>query len=178
MHYGNIKIHDIADGPGVRVSLFVSGCTHHCDGCFNPETWDFEYGQEFTEQTEQQIIRCLKPDYIKGLTILGGEPFEPVNQRGIVKTIRRIRQKMPDKDIWVYTGYTLERDIIPEEGAAHCEVTDELLSYIDVLVDGEFVLEQKSLLLPFRGSQNQRLIDVQKTLKSGNVTEYILQNPR
>ncbi len=178
MNYCNIKNNDIADGEGVRVTLFVSGCTHHCKGCFQPETWDFDYGVPYTDQTEDLIINRLAPEHIQGFTVLGGEPFEPVNQRGILKTIRRIRQKMPDKDIWVFTGYTLERDIIPEDGAVHCEVTDELLSYIDVLVDGEFVLEQKSLLLPFRGSENQRLIDVPATLKSGSVTEYILKNPR
>jgi len=161
MHYGNIKTHDIADGTGVRVSLFVSGCTHHCDGCFNPETWDFEYGQEFTEETEQQIIRCLKPDYIKGLTILGGEPFEDQNSEVLVPFLRKVRAEYPEKTIWCYSGYTME------EIWKHKSVS--LLGLIDVLVDGEFKIDQKVLTLRFRGSSNQRVIMVRESLQKGEI---------
>lgn len=178
MNYCNIKNNDVADGEGVRVALFVSGCTHHCEGCFQPETWNFDAGVPYTAQTEDLLINRVAAPHIQGLTVLGGEPFEPANQRGIVDTLIKIKNRMPDKDIWVYTGYTLDRDIIPKDGAAYCEVTSDILSCIDVLVDGEFILAQKNLLLPFRGSSNQRLIDVPATLKSGKVTEYILKDPR
>lgn len=161
MHYGNIKIHDIADGPGVRVSLFVSGCTHHCDGCFNPETWDFKYGQEFTEETERQIIRCLKPDYIKGLTILGGEPFEDQNSEVLVPFLRKVRCEYPEKTIWCYSGYTME-EIWEYKSVS-------LLGLIDVLVDGEFKIDQKVLTLRFRGSSNQRIIMVRESLQKGEI---------
>ena len=165
MNYGNIKFYDIADGPGVRTSLFVSGCSHHCPGCFQPETWDFGFGQEFTGQTQQQILDSLAPDYVNGLTLLGGEPMEKVNQRALLPFVRRVRETYPDKDIWCYTGYTLESDLLA--GRAHCEVTDELLSLIDVLVDGRFILEEKDITLLFRGSRNQRLIDLPATLTQG-----------
>ena len=165
MNYGNIKFYDIADGPGVRTSLFVSGCSHHCPGCFQPETWDFGFGQEFTGQTQQQILDSLAPDYVNGLTLLGGEPMEKVNQRALLPFVRRVRETYPDKDIWCYTGYTLESDLLA--GRAHCEVTDELLSLIDVLVDGRFILEEKDITLLFRGSRNQRLIDLPATLAQG-----------
>ncbi|MCR5594890.1 MAG: anaerobic ribonucleoside-triphosphate reductase activating protein [Lachnospiraceae bacterium] len=178
MNYCNIKKNDVADGEGIRVTLFVSGCTHHCKGCFQPETWNFEYGDPYTVEIEDSIIKAMSGSYTSGLTLLGGEPFEPVNQRTLVGTLRRIKETYPDKNIWAYSGYTLDVDLIPEGGKAHCEVTDEMLSYVDVLVDGEFVLELKDLTLPFRGSSNQRIIDVQKTLKTGEVTEYILRNPR
>lgn len=178
MNYCNIKNNDVADGEGVRVTLFVSGCTHHCKGCFQPETWDFGYGVTYTAQTEDLLINRLAAPHISGLTVLGGEPFEPDNQRGIISTLARAKKAFPDKNIWVYSGYTFDSDIVPEDGAAHCEVTDELLSYIDVIVDGEFILEQKSLLLPFRGSGNQRLIDVRKSLDVGRVVPYELKNPR
>jgi len=165
MNYGNIKFYDIADGPGVRTSLFVSGCSHHCPGCFQPETWDFGYGQEFTEETEQQILDSLAPDYVNGLTLLGGEPMEKANQRALLPFVKRVRETYPDKDIWCYTGYTLETDLL--SGRARCEVTDELLSLIDVLVDGRFILEEKDITLLFRGSRNQRLIDLPATLAGG-----------
>lgn len=160
MNYGNIKPCDIADGPGVRVSLFVSGCRHHCKGCFNADTWDFNYGQPYTKETEEEIIRYLAPDYIQGLTLLGGEPFEPENQRELVKLLRRVRKEYPKKDIWSYSGYLYDVDMI-EGGRAHTEVTEEMLSYLDVLVDGPFIEAQKDITLRFRGSRNQRLIKLE-----------------
>jgi anaerobic ribonucleoside-triphosphate reductase activating protein len=157
MHYGNIKECDIADGPGVRVSLFVSGCRHHCKGCFNAETWDFNYGKPYTKETEDEIIQLLASDFVQGFTLLGGEPFEPENQVELVKLLKRIRETYPQKDIWCYTGYLYDVDL-PEGGKVHTDVTDEMLSYIDVLVDGEFVEAEKDVTLVFRGSRNQRII--------------------
>lgn len=162
MNYGTIKDCDIANGPGVRVSLFVSGCRHHCKGCFNPETWNFQYGQPFTEETETQILNALSPSYIQGFTLLGGEPFEPENQRVLVNLLKKIRETYPDKDIWCYTGYLYDVDL-PENGKVHTEVTDEMLSYIDVLVDGEFVEELKDITLVFRGSSNQRILNLRQS---------------
>lgn len=159
MNYGTIKDCDIANGPGVRVSLFVSGCRHHCKGCFNPETWDFQYGQPFTEESIDQILKALSPSYIRGFTLLGGEPFEPENQRVLVGLLRKIRKTYPAKDIWCYTGYLYDADL-PEGGKVHTEVTDEMLSYIDVLVDGEFVEAKKDITLVFRGSSNQRVLNL------------------
>ena len=160
-NYGNIKECDIADGPGVRVSLFVSGCRHHCKGCFNKETWDFDYGMPYTKETEDEIIRLLAPSYIQGLTLLGGEPFEPENQKELAGLLKRVRETYPDKDIWCYTGYLYDVDL-PEGGRVHTEVTEEMLSYIDVLVDGEFIEEEKDVTLVFRGSRNQRIIELGK----------------
>ncbi len=168
MHYGNIKFYDIADGPGVRTTLFVSGCSHHCPGCFQPETWDFGFGEEFTAEVEDRIIASLAPDYVDGLTLLGGEPMEKVNQRALLPFVRRVRETYPDKDIWCYTGYTLESDLL-SDSRARCEVTDELLGLIDVLVDGEFIESERDLTLLFRGSRNQRLIDLNATLEKGEV---------
>lgn len=167
MYYGAIKKCDIANGVGVRVVLFVSGCTHHCKGCFQPETWDFGYGQEFTEETQNGLMEALRPDYIDGLTLLGGEPFEPVNQRELISLLRRVRRELPQKTVWAFSGYTFEE--LTGESRARCEVTDEMLSMIDVLVDGEFVEEKRNISLQFRGSENQRLIDVPKTLASGQI---------
>lgn len=161
MNYGNIKECDIADGPGVRVSLFVSGCRHHCKGCFNKETWDFGYGMPYTRETEDEIIRLLAPSYIQGLTLLGGEPFEPENQKELTGLLKRVRKTYPGKDVWCYTGYLYDVDL-PEGGKVHTEVTDEMLSYIDVLVDGEFIEEEKDVTLVFRGSRNQRIIELGK----------------
>lgn len=171
MHYGAIKNCDIANGPGVRVTLFVSGCTNKCKNCFQPQTWDFNYGEPFTEETEQKIIEMLKPDYITGLTLLGGEPFEPSNQRALVPFVKKVREAYPNKTIWAFTGFTLERlNTIGDH--CNCEVTKEFLSLIDVLVDGRFVEELKSLALRFRGSSNQRLIDMKKTLKKGEIVMW------
>ncbi|MEO2239094.1 anaerobic ribonucleoside-triphosphate reductase activating protein [Dorea sp. YH-dor226] len=161
MHYGNIKECDIADGPGVRVSLFVSGCRHHCKGCFNSETWDFQYGKPYTKETEEEIIRLLEPGFIQGFTLLGGEPFEPENQVELVKLLKRIRETYPKKDIWCYSGYLYDVDMIPG-GKVYTEVTEEMLSYIDVLVDGKFVEELKDITLVFRGSSNQRILHLKE----------------
>ena len=168
MYYGNIKKTDIADGLGVRVSLFVSGCTNHCKHCFQPETWDFHYGKPFTAETEEELMKALSPSYINGLSLLGGEPFEPENQRVLLPFVRRVRAAFPDKDVWCYTGFTLEKDLL-SEGRVRCEATDELLSLIDVLVDGRFEEEKKSAALKFCGSSNQRLIDLKKTLREGRI---------
>lgn len=168
MYYGEIKKTDIANGIGVRVSLFVSGCRRHCKNCFNRQTWDFCYGRPFTEQTEQMLLEALKPSYINGLTVLGGEPFEPENQRVLVPFLKRVRASFPEKTIWCFTGATLESDLL-QQSANRCEVTDEMLSLIDVLVDGAFIEALKDISLQFRGSSNQRLIDLPATLREGRI---------
>lgn len=173
MNYGQIKKTDIANGPGVRVSLFVSGCTHHCEGCFNSETWDFEYGQEFTEATQEELLGLLEPDFISGLTVLGGEPFEPVNQRVLLPFLKKVRKRYPHKTIWCYTGYLLDRRLW-KQSAARCEATDEMLSLLDVLVDGEFVQREKDISLRFRGSKNQRVIDVSQSIAQGRICLFEL----
>lgn len=157
LNYANIKNCDIADGPGVRISLFVSGCRHHCKGCFNAETWDFNFGQPYTEETETELLQLLEPDYIQGFTLLGGEPFEPENQVVLVHLLKKIRETYPQKNIWCYTGYLYDVDLV-EGGKVFTEVTREMLSYIDVLVDGEFIEAEKDLSLEFRGSRNQRIV--------------------
>lgn len=171
MNYGEIKKHDIANGEGVRVSLFVSGCTHHCRGCFNPETWDFHYGKPFTEEVWETLLESLGPEYIAGLTLLGGEPFEVENQRALLPFLKEVRSRYPGKTIWCYTGYTLERDLLCKQGCARCECTDEMLAIIDVLVDGEFVEEKKDISLVFRGSANQRIIRLPEVLKTKKIYE-------
>lgn len=168
MNYAEIKKTDIANGTGVRVSLFVSGCTHHCEGCFNAVAWDFHYGKEFTEQTEEELLQALKPGFIAGLTLLGGEPFEPENQRRLVPFLKKVRSLYPEKSIWCYTGYLLDKELLLES-RARCEVTDEMLSLLDVLVDGKFMLAQKDISLRFRGSSNQRIIDLPATLREGKI---------
>ncbi len=160
MNYGTIKACDIANGVGVRVSLFVSGCRHHCKGCFNADTWDFNYGEPYTKEQEDEIIRLLAPDYIQGLSLLGGEPFEPENQGELVKLLRRVKAAYPEKDVWCYSGYLYDVDMI-EGGRAYTDVTQEMLSYIDVLVDGPFVEAKKDITLKFRGSSNQRVIKLE-----------------
>lgn len=167
MNYGAIKTHDIANGPGVRVSLFVSGCTHHCKGCFNQETWDFSYGEPYTDATMYQILDEVNASYIKGLTILGGEPFEHSNQIALLPLAKAFKEQYPDKTLWCYSGYTFDEDMVVMRN--DWPETSELLSYIDVLVDGEFKEDLKNLNLRFRGSSNQRLIDVPKSLKAGEV---------
>ncbi len=167
MNYANIKTYSIENGTGVRVSLFVSGCTHHCKDCFNEQAWDFGYGNPFTEETENAVIEALAPDYMAGITLLGGEPMEPVNQRGLLPLLKRIRKELPQKTVWAYTGYVYE-DLL-EGGRAHCEVTEELLSLCDILVDGPFIADKKNISLRFRGSENQRIIDLKATRESGKV---------
>lgn len=174
MYYGEIKKCDIANGEGVRVSLFVSGCTHHCPGCFNQATWDFDYGKEYTEETEREILDALAPEYINGLSLLGGEPFEPQNQQFLVQLLRKVRERFPKKTVWCYTGYLFDKDLL-SESRARCGHTDEMLSMIDVLVDGRFVEKLKDIRLLFRGSSNQRIIDVPKSIQSG---EIVLWEPK
>ena len=169
MHYGEIKNCDIANGEGVRVTLFVSGCTNHCKNCFQPQTWDFDYGKPFTAETEAELLRLLAPRYIRGLTLLGGEPFEPENQRALLPFLRRLRRELPEKTVWAFTGFTWE-ELHTEGSHPRCEVTDELLSLIDVLVDGRYVEELKDIGLRFRGSGNQRLLDLNATRASGKLT--------
>ena len=169
MHYGEIKNCDIANGEGVRVTLFVSGCTNHCKNCFQPQTWDFDYGQPFTEETEAELLRLLSPRYIRGLTLLGGEPFEPENQRALLPFLRKLRRELPEKTVWAFTGFTWE-ELHTEGSHPRCEATDELLSLIDVLVDGRYVEELKDIGLRFRGSSNQRLLDLNATRASGELT--------
>ncbi len=166
MYYGNIKKTDIANGLGVRVSLFVSGCRNACKGCFNKETWNFCYGKEFTVQTEQEIIDSMKPNFISGLTVLGGEPFEEENQSVLTPFLERVRAVMPEKNIWCYTGYVLEKDIFPEDGSKHTEFSARMLSCIDTLVDGPFIEELKDISLQFRGSSNQRILNVKEAIQS------------
>lgn len=166
MNYANIKYNDIANGEGVRVSLFVSGCTHQCKHCFNKETWDFNYGKPFTNEVEDKIIDALKPDHINGLTLLGGEPMEPANQRGLLEFVKRVKTIYPHKTIWCYSGYLFDKELL-SPSRAHCPWTKELLTYIDILVDGEFKYELKDITLRFKGSSNQRVIDVQESLKQG-----------
>jgi anaerobic ribonucleoside-triphosphate reductase activating protein len=168
MNYATIKTHDIANGPGVRVSLFVSGCTHHCKGCFNPETWNFNYGEPYTPEVEEQIMEALSPWYIRGLSLLGGEPFEPQNQPALVELVKKVKRLYPEKTIWCYSGYDFEKDILAGR-LGDWDTTNELIRHIDVLVDGEFVEAKKDLSLRFRGSSNQRVIDVPKSLEEDQV---------
>ena len=174
MYYGNIKKSDIANGPGVRVSLFVSGCTHHCKGCFNEETWNFKYGEPFTEKTEEQILKLLEPSYVSGLTVLGGEPMEYVNQKELLPFLKKVKENYPKKTIWCSTGYVYEKDLLGRM-IQKWKITKEILELIDVLVDGPFIEEQKDITLLFRGSANQRLIDVPQSLAAG---EVILWEPQ
>ena len=169
MHYGEFKNCDIANGEGVRVTLFVSGCTNRCSGCFQPQTWDFQYGQPFTSQTEEELLGLLSPSYINGLTLLGGEPFEPDNQRDLLPFLRRVRSAYPEKTIWAFTGFLYEQ-LLTDDGHPRCEVTDEMLSLLDVLVDGKFVEALRDISLRFRGSSNQRLIDLNATRQTGALT--------
>ncbi|MBR3750884.1 MAG: anaerobic ribonucleoside-triphosphate reductase activating protein [Clostridia bacterium] len=171
MHYGNIKNCDIANGAGVRVTLFVSGCRNHCPGCFQRETWDFSYGTPFDDAAREQIINMLAPDYIRGLTLLGGEPFEISNQQALLPFVKRVRQIYPDKDIWAYSGFTLE-ELLDDKARCHCPETLPLLKLIDVLVDGKFEADKYDISLRFRGSSNQRIIDLPATLKKGEVVPW------
>ena len=168
MNYATIKDCDIANGPGVRVSLFVSGSTHHCKGCFNEEAWDFNFGKPFTQQTVNDILKMLEPGYIKGLTLLGGEPFEPENQPAILDLLRQVKQKFPEKSIWAFSGYLFDKDILSGK-LGPWEITKEYIGYLDVIVDGRFVQEKKDLSLRFRGSSNQRIINVPASIQSGEI---------
>lgn len=167
MYYGEIKKTDIANGVGVRVTLFVSGCTRACPNCFNPETWNFEYGKPFTAETEEELINALRPAHISGLTLLGGEPFEPENQRALLPFVERVRRELPEKTVWAFSGRVLESELLNSACRQHCEVTEKLLSLLDVLVDGPFVDELKDITLRFRGSRNQRILDMKRTLAEG-----------
>ena len=171
MNYAEIKTCDVANGPGVRVSLFVSGCTHHCEGCFNKEAWDFDFGKPFTEKVIDDIIGYMKPDYIKGITLLGGEPLEQINQQGLLPLLRKIDHIYPEKNIWCFTGYDFEKDIIGRM-MKEWDETKEFMSYIDVLVDGEFMIDKKDLNLVFKGSSNQRTIMVQEPLAKGKTVYW------
>ena len=173
MNYCDIKKVDVANGPGIRVSLFVSGCTHHCKNCFNPETWDFNYGKTFTNHTIDTIIEYMKPDHIKGLTLLGGDPIEPENQKALLPLVKKVKEIYPEKTIWCFTGYTFEEDILGSMWDTY-PFTKELFSYIDVLVDGEFVEELKNLSLKFKGSSNQKTILVQESLQKKETVLYPL----
>ena len=167
MNYSKINKNDIANGIGIRVTLFVSGCTHCCKGCFNPDTWDFKFGELFTEDTEKELLEALKPSYINGLTLLGGEPMEPLNQRALLPFLKRLKEELPQKTVWCFSGYTFEE--LTGDSRARCEITDEVLSRIDVLVDGEFKEELKDISLRFKGSSNQRIIDVCKTFENNKI---------
>ena len=175
VNYADIKQYDVANGLGVRVSIFVSGCTHHCKNCFNQETWDFDYGNPFTRTEIDQILKFLRPDYVAGLSVLGGEPFEPVNQEGLLPLLRAVKEAYPQKDIWCYTGYLFDKQILGEM-CPQSDITKEMLSYIDILVDGRFIEEKKNLKIRFRGSENQRIIDVKKSLESGEVIHWEHEN--
>ena len=173
MNYASIKKFDIANGLGVRVSLFVSGCTHHCKNCFNAIAWDFHYGNPFTIEVEDEIIKSLKQSMITGLTLLGGEPMEPQNQEGLISFLRRVKKEVPEKDIWCYTGYTYKDGGALKEERANCKETKKLLSLIDVLVDGRFIEELKDIRLKFRGSSNQRVIDLKRSFDHGSTVLYL-----
>ena len=169
MNYAEIKYCDIANGTGCRTVLFVSGCRNACKGCFQPQTWDFAYGEPFDEKVQEEVLKSLEPDYITGITLLGGEPFEPENQKALLPFMRKVVAQYPNKNVWAFTGYIYDKDLVAG-GRRHTEDTDELLSMIDVLVDGPFCEEQKDITLEFRGSSNQRVLDLKETIRSGNIT--------
>lgn len=171
MNYADIKIADVANGRGVRVSLFVSGCNHHCKGCFNPQAWDFNYGKQFTQEEEKRILEELEKPYVEGLSILGGEPLEYKNQQGLLPLLKKVKEKFPNKNVWCYTGYTYDNDILGHM-YENWEETPKIMSYIDVLVDGKFDESKKDLNLKFRGSSNQRIIDVPQSLKTHQIVPY------
>lgn len=168
MNYAGIKYCDIANGTGCRTVLFVSGCRNACKGCFQPQTWDFGYGEPFDEKVQEEVLKSLEPDYITGITVLGGEPFEPENQKELVPFMRKVVARYPNKNVWAFTGYIYDKDLVAG-GRRHTEDTDELLSMIDVLVDGPFVEELKDITLKFRGSSNQRILDLKETIRTGNI---------
>lgn len=173
MNVAEIKTNDIANGEGVRTSLFVSGCKHHCPDCFNYMTWDFQYGKPFTSETAEYIIKSSEPNWIAGLSVLGGEPFEPESQKPLLDFIKEFKKALPNKNIWCYSGFTFEEITGKTPSRAFTENSAELLKNIDILVDGRFIKEQKNISLKFRGSENQRIIDVQKTLKENKICIYL-----
>ena len=173
MNYAEIKTTDIANGEGVRVSLFVSGCTHHCKNCFNSIAWDFDYGKPFTKEVQESLFEALSPDYIAGLSLLGGEPMEPQNQEALLPFVEAVKERFPKKTIWCYTGFTLQKNGTFQEERANCKATKKLLSLIDVLVDGRFIEELKDIRLVFRGSSNQRVIDLKRTFESNSIVLYL-----
>lgn len=175
MHIAEIILSDTANGPGIRLSLFVSGCTNCCKGCFQPETWDFNYGWKYNKNIERHIFDNLKKHYYQGITILGGEPFEPSNQEGLLPIIRKLKKELPEKDIWMYTGFVYDQELIPG-GRRYTDCTDEILDNIDVLVDGRFEEDKKNIRLNFRGSENQRIIDMKKTREQKTVILSPLNN--
>ena len=175
MHVGEILVADCANGPGVRVSVFVSGCTNCCEGCFQPQTWDFTYGRFYDKEMEDYIVEELSKSHYQGLTILGGEPFEPSNQKELIHLIRRVREELPDRNIWMYTGFTYDKDLCPG-GRKYTKQTDAILDEIDVLVDGRFEQAKRDLMLKYRGSSNQRIIDMKQTRKQGEVVLSPLNN--
>ena len=168
MNYAGIKYCDSANGTGCRTVLFVSGCRNACKGCFQPQTWDFGYGEPFDEKVQEEVLKSLEPDYITGITVLGGEPFEPENQKELVPFMRKVVARYPNKHVWAFTGYIYDKDLVAG-GRRHTEDTDELLSMIDVLVDGPFQEEKKDITLKFRGSSNQRILDLKETIRTGNI---------
>ncbi|MBP3708585.1 MAG: anaerobic ribonucleoside-triphosphate reductase activating protein [Clostridia bacterium] len=172
MNYADIKRIDVANGEGVRVSVFVSGCTHHCKGCFNECAWDFNYGNKFTNEEIDKVLGYLSHDYIKGLSLLGGEPLDPKNQEGLLPLVKKVKEKFPEKDIWCYTGYDFEKDVIGKMSKEN-QTSNELIKYFDVVVDGKFEEDKKDLKLRFRGSSNQRIIDVPETLKEKKIIEKV-----
>ena len=169
MYYGELKKCDIANGIGVRVTLFVSGCTNHCEDCFQPQTWAFDYGKPFTDETKAEIFAELDKPFVNGLTVLGGEPFEPRNQRELLPLLREVRERYPGKTIWCFTGFRLDDELLKDGSYPRCEVTDDMLACIDILVDGRFVKELKDISLQFRGSRNQRVIDLNRTRETGTI---------
>lgn len=169
MNYASVKYYDIANGTGVRTSLFVSGCRNHCKGCFQPETWAFDYGKPYDEKIQEEILKSLEPEYIKGLTILGGDPFEPENQKALVPFLTKVKKQYPNKNIWAFTGYILDVDL-KQGGKVYTEYTEEMLKCLDVLVDGPFVEEQKDITLKFKGSKNQRVIDMKVYCERGIIS--------
>lgn len=175
MNFATIKFNDIANGTGVRTSLFVSGCTHKCKGCFNSEAWDFNYGEPFTKEIEDKIIKSLDSDFIDGLSLLGGEPFEPENQKALYPFLKRVKEIYPNKDIWCYTGYLFDKELL-NDSRAKTDITLDMLSLIDVLVDGRFIESQKNISLNFRGSENQRIILVKQSLEKGEIVLHELNN--
>ncbi len=174
MNYSGVKFCDIANGLGVRTVLFVSGCRNHCEGCFQPETWDFSYGKKFDDKVQDELLQSLEPDYVKGLTLLGGDPFEPENQKELLPFLKSVKDRFDKKDIWAYTGYILDKDLMAG-GKCYTEDTEKMLDLIDVLVDGPFILKQKDMMLKFRGSVNQRIIDMIQYRRNGQISELVLQ---